>query len=1633
MTTRTVFAKLHRLPLLLLAGCVPLALFVWLGAGGSAEPPPAKPKETAPAPLASLYPKTVPAKNPVELHVEADDRKVFGWVSGTRSFANRPVRITAGGKTHEVRLRQDNTFAWEYRVEKPTTVEVLVDLCYTAVPSPHASLTVRPPAVDPTPSVFFVVDRTAYRPTQPLHFAGFLRKLNADGDFEPLAKTEVEVRLVSEKKQTKAATFKLTSDDFGRIVGSYTFSDADALDHYALSIPGYKGAARVMLGEYRKSKVRLKISGRVVENKLKLKFEPVDFLDQPVPASKCSFSAQVVRNAGRERPATLRAEDFVYHDASTAGWFDPDELPEDELLVWEAEGVVSPAVLWAAGGPPVAAQTTGEVALEGKGPGEYGIDLKREWLEGDYAVVVQGVVTDANGREQRATRRIPIGSLTASALKLELDRPSYLVGEKVTVRARRGGGKGDAREGNIMLVATKLAAAPPALPTFGFANPLVFDARARHRLPGRGSGWQALAPAETVKRVLVTAVPFKGDAATLKLTEPGAYKLIAIATRPDGSTIRSQVGCVVRDPETLPALTLRLDRDEYRVPGKLTGSVHSKFADARVLLTVRDSTGIRLAKPLRLKGGVAALNEALPEGLHYGCNVEVLYFDEKDRVHHAAKFVRVLPEDRILTIKPTVQETVRPGEQVKVEIDVNRREEVDLVVSVYDQSLLGIAPDKSIDVRSFYLADERVRHAADRGLLCRKLGKVSVAELVKKAEALLKEDKELAQRPEGVALSQLVFSVKQRRRVQLNDVAVMLRLAGLEPVLPPTGFFFGEGWAVALGDRDNDRQPLADLIERKGGEWLLVYRFRDNALLLQEWHPSYDPARLQMLQAQNNMLLYPAYYGYMNRGFGMMGINGWGMMGMNGMGMTGMGGMGMMGMSGGMLGGGMGGMPSGNSMHSFLPEGQGFLSHLPPVGALPLVPDAAQAHIGVRRDFSDSAFWNAQVRTDKNGKATVTFKVPDSLTNWQVVVTGVSKKMHVGQAKASFRTFKPVMVWPMLSRTFTEGDRVEVFGLVHNRTDAKQSIRVKLKVENGEVLSPAERVVEVGPKGSAPVYWSFRAGQPGFTQLLMTADCPAGSDASLKRLPVTRAAAEQVVTKSGMVKDGATLGVPEGIDLKAATLEVTFAPSLAADMADTLNFLVEYPYGCVEQTMSRFLPAIKVAQVLQQFHVEHPELQKKLPGCVAGGIKRLLELQLPDGGWGWHGGGQTHEMMTPYALYGLLQAEKAGYKIPADQAVERGLNRLKMFIDQMGEAQAADRIYCIHVYAHRRNVEDKWWEFIAEQLQRERLSDYALALALETAVQKGKTDLAGRLANALRARAQKAGGHVYWRTAGFSRWGDNTFEVTAAAMKALVAYDKDDPLVDGVLRFFAVTKRGDRWNSTKDTAMIVYAICDYLAKENFNPQASNALKFSINGGDARAVTFDDKLTKKVVMPADVLKAGENKLTFKTEMTGVMYRLTLRYWKTGRDIAPMDRGISVRRNFYLLDGKGGVVKQLRSGDSVPRGSYVLSEVVGKYALPDGMRYVLVENPKPAGAEILPPDDPRFVQNQHCTAYALREERSASVAFHHEQTPQALNDRCVLLAELAGDYVIAPAFVELMYQTETRGHSGTFVLKVVDEKK
>ena len=205
---------------------------------------------------------------------------------------------------------------------------------------------------------------------------------------------------------------KLKSDDFGRVVGQYTFSDADALDRYALVADGYTGLTHVVLGEYRKSKVGLKLAGEVKDGKLVVRFDAHDYLDRPVKGTAASYTASVIRNADAAK-LTLNPDAFAKPEGGPPSQDDFDNLPDDERLLTLANGVS--AMTFAGFGSRFVAAREGTVPVDKDGAAKLTLDLSPEWLKGGYAVTLNGVFTDETGRENRADRDLQARSRSRRA------------------------------------------------------------------------------------------------------------------------------------------------------------------------------------------------------------------------------------------------------------------------------------------------------------------------------------------------------------------------------------------------------------------------------------------------------------------------------------------------------------------------------------------------------------------------------------------------------------------------------------------------------------------------------------------------------------------------------------------------------------------------------------------------------------------------------------------------------------------------------------------------------------------------------------------------------------------------------------------------------------------------------------------------------------------------------------------------------------------------------------------------------------------------------------------------------------------------------------------------------------------
>lgn len=1680
----------------LTAGLLSISLVAALTHSPNAPPAAApRPDPARIAPVVPLFAKTAPATNPTELVLLPDESGVRGWVAGAKSYAGAKVTAKAGKVERTATVGDDNTFVVPLTSAKAQTVEVSVSAPQA---KPLTGRTTIPAKADKDRRVAFVIaDRSAYRPGHTLKFAAYVHDTTDGIAFKPVSNTEFTVDVTSETRGTRAARLKVRTDSEGRLSGQYTFTDADALDHYQIAIQGAEanGFARVLLGEYRKTKVGVKLKGEVKDGKLVLTFDARDYLDRPVKGTSATWSATVTKEADVAKLA-LDPQQFVAHEGGPPAIDDFNALPDDERLLTLANGVS--AASFAGFGARTVATREGKAQFGPNDAPTVSVDLWPEWTKGQHSVTVSGTFLDETGRENRTSGTFALAPAGAKAVRASAPKELYSTGETVPVALTAVGlGEKDAPVTTLLLVRLESNPASPwfapllveldpddidpALPDNTRLPALGAPPKKPAPAPAEAQNWKAQPVFDPVKRVIVSAVPVTNGAAEVTLRRPGAYKLLAVTRLADGTTLQHETGVVCRAPAKLPGVALQLDARELPAGGRLSGTVHTRFAGAKLLLVLRDAGGAKFTRALTAGAdGVVRFDEALPPNLSYGCAVTAHYVEAAATVHSDMREVFVIPTDRTLTVTTSTPDTVGPGAEVKLNFQVNRQEQVDLVVSVFDESLMGVSGDLSKAIRDFYLGDARGHGRAARDLTAARFGGVAIADLVKKGEALLKDQQALAREP--ALAHQLTVLSNNWGRGELNvaDVPTLVRLAGFEVYLAHQFYSnIGVNWKVPKGAR------LADLLRRDGlgyGEENSKVRHYISATVI-------DNVVLLGLADRNGLDPWAMHRG--NFGFGQFGAicggfscNGFGQFsGFNGFsafggsigfgGIGGIGGGGFGGIGGfgggiaGFAGGALGGLPP--SVAGF----QGSFSH--PGGQMGMsfgfnrdfaggVPGAANAGgplpgLGisegtVRRDFADSAFWSANLRTDKTGKATATFKVPDSLTNWRVQVVAVSSKLHVGTATTKFKTSRPVMIWPMLPRAFAEGDTVSVFGTVHNLTDQEQNVRVRMTAENGSVLSEPESTVKVPANGSVPVYWSYRAGKPGFTDLLMSAKCDAGEDASLKKLPVVPSTVVERVTASGLIDNGELkFDLPEGFDAKRASVSVTVAPTLAADLADTLPYLVEYPYGCVEQTMSRFLPALRVSAILRQSGISTMQaLEAKLPKVVEAGQKRLIELQQPDGGWGWNGTGQTHEMMTPYALFGLLAAEDAGYPCPNPTTLERGLARLSLYLQQMapawdaalndpkhGARVANDALFCLWVFGL--DIErfekvglnkDQWFARIEKSAGTDMMSDSGHAFALELAVKFKKKDLAEKLAGELRKRAQKSGDRVFWTKAGFSRWGDNTIEVTATVMKALVAHDPKDALIPGAIAFFHGTKRGDRWDSTKDTAHVLYALCDYLAVTQAGPAAAGEVSVALNGTDLGAVKLDGPASKVLKATGAALKPGANafKVSGPKVSGGALVRVSVSFTRTdGAHTPARDHGVKVERTVSVRESDGSW-RALKSGDAVPVGSYLKVRVTAKPAAND-LRYFLIESPKPASGETVPATDARFPASADATRHVLREDRESVTCYHYEQANEAAAE-FVVLTEFAGTFALAPARGELMYQPQSGGHSDSFALTVTEKK-
>jgi uncharacterized protein YfaS (alpha-2-macroglobulin family) len=321
----------------------------------------------------------------------------------------------------------------------------------------------------------------------------------------------------------------------------------------------------------------------------------------------------------------------------------------------------------------------------------------------------------------------------------------------------------------------------------------------------------------------------------------------------------------------------------------------------------------------------------------------------------------------------------------------------------------------------------------------------------------------------------------------------------------------------------------------------------------------------------------------------------------------------------------------------------------------------------VRSKFVASAYWAPMLVTNDKGEIPFSFTAPDNLTAFRLMAVAADIGDRFGAGETRLTINQPLMAAPALPRFMRIGDTASVGVVLHNHTDQAGSAVVSASA-NGAVLGSIRQVVQVPANGSARVRFPATAAENAAVTFSFSAVMGNERDDVKVTIPIDRPRiVDQKLVAEKTLAAGETwtskLAVGKDVLRKESQVIVTVDRSGVGDLAPSLRSLVEYPYGCLEQTMSRFLPLVAAKDLAKT--LDDPSLQgTKANQFVRAGINKVVRHQQGDGHFSLWPQSETYPHLTAYALWGLTVAQQAGETVP-DETFTRGIAALQ----QWGQAQ----------------------------------------------------------------------------------------------------------------------------------------------------------------------------------------------------------------------------------------------------------------------------------------------------------------------------------------------------------------------------
>jgi uncharacterized protein YfaS (alpha-2-macroglobulin family) len=708
----------------------------------------------------------------------------------------------------------------------------------------------------------------------------------------------------------------------------------------------------------------------------------------------------------------------------------------------------------------------------------------------------------------------------------------------------------------------------------------------------------------------------------------------------------------------------------------------------------------------------------------------------------------------------------------------------------------------------------------------------------------------------------------------------------------------------------------------------------------------------------------------------------------------------------------------------------------------------------LRQEFRNTAYWEAQLTTDSNGKASVDVKMPDNLTTWRMQVRAISGDILVGEAVNELISTQPLLLRPALPRFLRVGDTVALRTLVRNATKEPRDVEIGLEAEGVNVADGAAKTVRVAPGASEVVVWNATVSGEGTARVRFTAHADGGfNDAVEHTLPVFLDVTPETTATGGVVTDHEVI---ESIYIPSYTiqeegkgsLEVSVQPSLIGSLGSQLSTFEPHIWDSADDFASRVIATLAARKGDPNADLPWDDTQ------LRSDIANLIALQNGDGGWRWcRPCTRSDPQVTAWALQALGAWEEAGN--PVDRAITSNASSyihsyIQQFRDVANPTDASFKAYLLYslAAAGRDDLALSTMRAVLEQ-DRANLKNWArayLLLGFEKAGLTKKDPEMQALLNDLAANVIPSANGNHWEDARVNTYAQSGPRTTALVLNAMSRVDPEHPLIEETARWLVVALNTDVCRTELEKTQAIVALSSFVqstgergASFPYNVRLNDA---PVMGGVLESTGGIDQESKKLSI-TELTRGKTSLLSLGRDFTSkgrMYYALNLRYVTPAQSVEALNRGFAVSHQYSLLDAPDATISSAHVGDVV--------RVELTVMLPADRNYVVVEDLLPAGLEPIDPNlkivDPALkAQLENDRRAANRPEGLDYVAPWHRwyydpwQQADMLDDRVRLTtdalakgvyefvyyarATTPGDFYVAPAHAEESYFPEVFGRS------------